>query len=138
MNALDTLNNKNLMTHFKLVIQTGIENILEFPQRKDTLSNWGEENGQEYDLEMVRFNDKEVSLNCVIVADNDTEFWIAYHAFFSEITKPGWQELFIHDHSQTYKVFYKKTASFKKALKRLKNTEKVFVKFQLSLQIKTP
>lgn len=138
MAFLDTINNKNLLSIYKLVIQTGTQELLEFPERKESLSNdWREENGTETDLELVRFKDKEVNLNCIFIVSNDTEYWNCYNAFFAEITKPGLQNLFIEDHSKTYQVSYKKTSGFKKASKRLKNVPKVAVKFTLTLDVKS-
>ncbi len=132
----DTLNTKNLFTEFGLVIQTGTAELLAFPERKESLSNdWREENGGEYDLAMIRFKDKEVNLNCAILADNDDEFWDAYNSFFDELAKDGWQTLYIDDHTKDYKVHYLKTSSFKKSSKRLKNVPKVFVKFILTLKV---
>ncbi len=133
----DKLNNRNLYNDFGLVIQTGTQELLKYPERKPRLENdWAEENGKEYDLKQPRFRDKEVVLHCAFKADNDTQFWQNYDAFFAELTKEDWQDLYIHDHSRTYQVFYKNTAEFKKSLKRLKNVPKVFVKFELILQVK--
>ncbi len=137
MNFQDKLNNKNLFSQFGVIIQTGTAELLKFPERKESLtSDWREENGQEYDLSLVRFKDKEISLSCAILADNDVSFWTYYNAFFDEISRVGWQQLYIEDHSKTYQVFYKKSDGFKKAAKRLKGVAKVFVKFQITLQIK--
>lgn len=133
----DKLNLNNLYTAYGLVIQTGTEKLLEFPERKESLSNdWREENGGDYDLTLVRFKDREIILQCAFVAETDVIFWQNYNAFFAEISKEGWQNLYIADHGQTYEVFYKKTSDFKKTLKRLKNVDKVFVKFNLTLQVK--
>lgn len=137
MAFLDTINGNNLLSTYKLIIQTGTHELLEFPERKDSLSNdWREENGTETDLELVRFKDKEVNLNCIFIVENDSSFWSAYNAFFNELTKPGLQNLFIEDHSKTYPVFYKKTSGFKKQSKRLKNVPRVAVKFTLTLEVK--
>lgn len=137
MTFQDKLNNRNLLTDFGLVIQTGTAGLLEFPERKEVATNdWREENGQEYDLELPVFKDKEVTLSCAIVADDDAGFWTNYNAFWAEIKKAGWQSLYIYDHGMTYQVWYKKSGSFKKSLKRLKNVPKVFVKFTLTFQIK--
>jgi len=138
MAFLDTINNKNLLSVYKLIIQTGTQDLLIFPERKESLSNdWREENGTETDLELVRFKDKEVDLNCMFIVSNDAEYWSCYNAFFAEITKPGLQNLFIDDHSKTYQVYYKKTSGFKKVSKRLKNVPKVAVKFTLTLDVKS-
>lgn len=136
MNFQDTLNGKNLLTEFGLIIQTGTAELLAFPERKVSLSNdWREENGIEYDLELPRFKDKEVTLQCAILADDDEVFWSFYDAFFSELKKAGWQDLYIFDHTKSYEVFYKKCGTPKKTLKRLKNVQKVIVKFPITLQI---
>lgn len=133
----DTLNTRNLFNDFGLVIQTGTAELLEYPERKKTLENdWIEENGKEYDLTAPTFKDKEVSLKCAVMADNDTLFWNKYDALFVELSKPDWQKLFIYDHAKTYDVFYKKTANWQKKSKRLKDVEKVFVQFTLILQVK--
>ncbi|MDV4078133.1 hypothetical protein CMT44_04105 [Elizabethkingia anophelis] len=137
MNSLDALNGNNLLNDYNMVIQTGTEDFLLFPERKETLENdWAEENGSDYDLSLVKFKDKEVTLSCAIKAPDEGDFWPYYQAFFSEITKPGWQSLYIADQSQTYDVFYKKTANAKLPLKRLKNVEMVFFKFQITLKVK--
>lgn len=115
MNSLDKLNNKNLLDDFNPVIQTGTENLLEFPERKEILTNdWAEENGQEYDLNLVRFKDQEVTLSCAIMANDDTAFWLAYNAFFAEVTKPGFQNLYIWDRSKTYGYSIKKPGLLKR------------------------
>lgn len=133
---LDTLNGRNLFTDFGLVIQTGTQNLLQMPERKDLLqNNWREENGTEYDLTAPVFKDKEVVLKVAFMADDDTDFWQKYQAFASEIQQAGYQNLFIEDHSKTYQVFYKNTTNWQKKSKRLKNVSKVFVKFNLILQV---
>lgn len=134
----DTLNGLNLFDTFNLVIQTGTAELLEFPERKEILSNdWREENGQEYDLENPTFKDKEITLSCAIATDTDAEFWTNYNALFNELKKEGFANLFIWDHGKNYDVFYKKSSSFRKATKRLKNVNKIFVKFNLTFQVKS-
>jgi len=134
---MDTLNLKNLKTDFNLLILTGLAKFLEFPARKEVPAyNWIEQNGQDYMLDHVAFQNKEVVLTCAIITDTVSDFWNCYNAFFAEITQPGWQSLFVNDHDKTYDVFYKSSSDFKITLKRLKNVEKVFVKFNLILQVK--
>lgn len=132
----DKLNNKNLLNQYGLVIQTGTESLLIFPERKTYLTNsWREKHGSERDLSMPKFEDKEVTLSCAFMADNDSDFWTNYNDFFTEITKAGWQSLYIDDHSKTYNVAYVTTNDFKKTSKRLKNVSKVFVTFKLTVII---
>lgn len=137
MELYDKINGKNLLNDFGLIIQTGTAGLLEYPERKESLTNdWADENGQEYDLETPKFYDKEVTLKCCFYVPDDTTFWSFYNSFFNELKKKGYQELYIYDHSHTYEVFYKKTSEFKKTTKRLKNTDVVLVQFDLTLQVK--
>lgn len=132
----DKINDKNLWSTYKLIIQTGTADLLIFPERKETLSNdWSDENGVEYDLGAVKLKDKEVQLQCVFITDTDAQFWTSYNAFFAEMTKVNTQNLYIDDHGKTYAVFYKKTSNFKKVSKRLKGVSKVVVKFTLVIQV---
>ena len=131
----DSLNGYNLLTTFSMVIQTGLANFLEFPERKTPLSNdWQDEDGIEYDLQNPTFKDKEITLNCAIMADNNIQFWTYYNLLWAELKKPNRLSLYIDDHSKTYQVFYKKSGNFKLQTKRLKNVPKVFVKFTLTFQ----
>lgn len=134
---MDTLNTFSLKETYGLIIQTGTAKFLEYPERKEPLQNdWLDQNGVEYHLDHVFFRDKEVTLQCAFMAPNDTVFWNNYNAFFTEISKPGYQKLYIIDHAKSYDIFYKKTANFEKLRKRLKDVENVFVKFELILQVK--
>ncbi len=137
MKFYDKINDKNLFDEFGLIIQTGTAKLLKFPKRKDSLSyDWQDENGMQYDLQDPKFEDKEVVLQCAIIADNDSEFWQKYNALFAELSKPNYQQLYIYDHSKTYDIFYKDSDDFEKATKRLKNIDKIFVKFNLIIQVK--
>lgn len=91
--------NRILLSSHGVVIQTGAEELLEYPERKEVYQNdWAEENGGEYVLDNPKFKDKEVTLKMGILADNDEDFWQKYNAFFHEITKSGFQSLYISDH----------------------------------------
>lgn len=134
----DKLNNKNLWSEFHCVIQTNTAELLTFPERKESLTNdWAEENGKEYDLKTPKFHDKEATLKCLFIAENETQFWEGYNAFFAEWQKSGWQNLYIDDHSKTYECFYKKTENFVKLTKRIKNVSKIIVNFEIVLVVRS-
>lgn len=136
MRFKNKLNDRFLYDEFGLVIQSGTEALLAYPERKESYENdWREENGVERDLKLIRFKDKEVGLSCAFIADTDQEFWDNYHEFFNEIAKNGYQDLYIEDHSKTYSVSYKRSSQFVKTSKRLKNVDLVFVKFRLTLVV---
>ncbi len=133
----DKLNNKELKSTYGLVILTGRERLLSYPERKEPLNfDWQDQNGVDYYLSKVFFKDSEVTLQCAIMANDNVDFWVKYNAFFKEVSKPNWQQLFIDDHDMNYQVFYKSGNNFKHSLKRLKNVVKVFVKFDLTIQVK--
>ncbi|MFX1668756.1 hypothetical protein JZ968_11460, partial [Riemerella anatipestifer] len=135
MDFKDKLNNI-LLSNIGVVIMTGTEELLAFPERKEVMENdWAEENGGDYDLSSPKFKDKEVTLKMAILADDNVQFWQYHNALFAELKKEGELSLYVFDHDQTYKVFYKKSLNFKKVLKRLKNVEKVFVKFDLTFKV---
>lgn len=137
MEFFDKLNDKNLYKEFGLFIQSGTADLLKFPERKDPISeDWPDEDGAAYDLKAPRFKDKEVRLHCAFIASSDADFWMAYNTLFEELKKPGYQKLYVHDHSKTYEVFYKQSGEFKKATKRLKGVDTIFVKFHLTLNVK--
>lgn len=132
----DTLNGKNLWLEFGFVFQTNTAELLNFPERKESLTNdWAEENGKEYDLENPKFHDKEVTLKCLFIAEDEAKFWQGYDAFFAEWKKSGWQSLYVYDHDRTYQCFYKKTENFTKLTKRIKREGKVIVSFELVLVV---
>lgn len=137
MDFNDELNNKNLYDEFGLVIQTGTAELLRFPKRKKTFEqDWRESNGKEYDLTNPVFEDKEVTLQCAIIADSAGQFWEKYDAFFNEIAQPGRHELYIDDHDEKlYSVFYVDSSNFQKTSKKLKGVSKIFVKFNLTLNV---
>lgn len=133
---MDKINNIDLKATYGLVILTGTEKLLEYPERKEPLqTDFLDQNGTDYYLNTMYLKDKEVTLSCAFLADNDTQFWLNYNAFFTEITGVGLKQLYIDDHTQAYSIFYKRTGNFKKTLKRLKNVPKVFVKFDLIIQV---
>ena len=139
MQFFDKINNKNLYDDFKVIILTGTEKLLEFPERKESVNNdWRESNGMEYDLSSPVFKDKDCELQFGILTDTDVDFWTNYNAFFNELKLAGKQDLFIFDHGQTYEVFYQSSSNFKKTLKRLKNVQKVLVKFTIKFKVITP
>ncbi len=136
MELIDKLNENSLADTYRMIIQTGTAKLLEYPERKEGVTNdWREENGKEYDLGLVRYKEKTVVLSCAFLADDDEEFWQNYNAFFEELTQSGWQNLYIADHDKTYEISYKKTSNFEKRSKRLRNVDLVFVKFRLTLII---
>jgi len=133
---MDKLNNIDLKATYGLVILTGTEKLLEYPERKEPLqTDFLDQNGTDYYLDTMYLKDKEVTLSCAFLANNDMQFWAYYNDFFSAITGVGTKQLYIEDHTQGYNVFYKRTSNFKKSLKRLKNVPKVFVKFDLTIQV---
>lgn len=89
MDFKDKLNNI-LLSNIGVVIMTGTEELLAFPERKEVMENdWAEENGGDYDLSSPKFKDKEVTLKMAILADDNVQFWQYYNTLFAELKKRG-------------------------------------------------
>lgn len=87
MDFKDKINDLKL-SDIGVVILTGTEELLEFPERKSVYENdWAEENGGEYYLATPKFKDKEVTLKMGILANDDKAFWNSYELLFRELKK---------------------------------------------------
>lgn len=132
----DNLDGLDLKETFGLVIMTGTEKLLEFPERKEPLGyEWLDRDGVGYELDEVYFKKHEVTLSCAIMANDDVQFWQYYNAFLNKWKESWTRMLYIADHGKVYKVFYRKSGNWKKSLKRLKNVPVVFVKFDLTIEV---
>lgn len=58
------------------------------PVKKNLLRNIPNENGAMYDGEKVVFQQKEVNINCCLIAKDLPEFWRNYYAFLYDLIRP--------------------------------------------------
>ncbi|SMO48074.1 hypothetical protein [Solitalea koreensis] len=130
------LNGNDVGSAYGLIIQD-TSGFLIMPERKESLShNWPEQNGIEYDLSAPMFNDAEVTLQCVIAATSDTQYWTRRNALLAQLQLPSWQNFQVVDHGKTYQVFYLKSSNWKKESQTLKGVSVVVVSFELTLKVK--
>lgn len=136
MNYGDTLNSKNIFTEFGVSIFHGRENLLKLNERKAVNTvDFADIDGSAYDIDESRVKDSEVVLNCVFSPEETDEFWQKHEKFMLELSKPGWQKLFIKDHNKTYQVFYLRTENMNNKTKRFEGVERVFIRFDLVLKV---
>lgn len=124
---LDDINFKS----FGVEVYEGMDEIKKSPVVKQNLirNDISIIDGQIYDTETLVFSGKDVSIKCLFVASDMTNFWSCYNAFFAKLIEPGERWLTVDSTSLTYPVYYKKSGSFK--IRSSKN--KVMIEFSLTL-----
>jgi hypothetical protein len=138
INTLYFLDGYSLYKYFGVGVESGSDQLLEFPERKDSISHdWLDEHGLDIDLTRVFLKSREVTFQMWIVADGEADFWNKYNLFLSFLTKPGLRRLTITEHSREYFVYYKKATAYKR-FTRIKDTNQVLSKFSLTLIEKDP
>ena len=80
------------------------------PVKRNLLQNFKGENGVVYDGETVFFQTKEVKLNCLMRANDMTEFWRNYNALLFNLTRPGERTLYMDFLMDEYPCYYKNCA----------------------------
>lgn len=135
------MDGKDLFLVYGIIIEAGSDDLLKFPDRKDSISHdWMDENGIDIDLSRVFFEPREISLQCAILANNGTDFWNKYGAFLAMLAQPDLRRLEVTELSSSYYVFYKQCTSFTRftRIKIGSNAGKVASKFTLTLVEKAP
>ena len=75
--------------------------------KKNLLQNIKTKNGAIYDGKFVVFQTKEVKLNCLMRANNLTEFWRNYNAFLFDLVRPEERLLYVDSTGYEYPCYYK-------------------------------
>jgi hypothetical protein len=113
-------------------------NLLQPPKRKASLTNnWREYNGEETDLTEARYESKDVSVPCALIADNEADYWRKYQGFFDLVMSDGIHSLFIRELSKEFDFYYKETQNFTQITK-IRYTNKVAAKFNLKITLPDP
>lgn len=98
---------------FGIVIEKGRDDIIKMPAIKKTLSSsYRTSNGIEYDVELVKFSSKEVTLRGCFIASDISRFWACYDAFFGALIQPGIRSLYVDYMGDEYPCYYKKSDDF--------------------------
>ncbi|RYF26599.1 MAG: hypothetical protein EOO42_01155 [Flavobacteriales bacterium] len=89
------------------IVVSAWNDFLKMPELKQPYFNdWPDQNGIEPDLTEPIYKHKVVSVSLAMVADNETEYWNNYRAFFNILSKPGLRRLYISDYKRSFFVYY--------------------------------
>ena len=77
------------------VIVSKSSGVFDFPEMVDKSTNWLDENGKDYwqALGDVKYQDREINLNCYILAGDYADFKAKVTAFYAAITSEGKKQL---------------------------------------------
>ena len=123
----------SLYNYFGVGVESGSDDLLQFPDRKDSISHdWEDENGVDVDLTRVFLKEREATFKCFILANDETDFWNKYNLFLSYLTKPGTRRLTITEHGRDYFIYYKKSNAYKR-FTRILSSNQIACKFDLTV-----
>lgn len=99
----------DLWDNFGLMIEKGTADFLKVPPRKDTNQHdWPDQNGLDIDTTQFFFKERTITLNCAMIADSESQFWLNRKALLTLITQPGTRRLVIAAHgTMQYYIIYK-------------------------------
>lgn len=132
----DSISSIQLSTAFGIFITSGYNDLMQMHETKERYTHdWGDENGIQIDhAAPIYFKEKKITLEMLMLANSEVDFWSKYKAFFQLITKPGTFRLYIEELSRSFYCYYQSSSSFSK-LTSLKHEEYegIGVKFNLVL-----
>ena len=129
----------DLWRTFGITIEKGgLDDLLKLPKRKQSIQhNWQDENGLDVDLSRTFLEAKDSVLKCIIIADNETDFWLHYNQFLSLLIKPGTRRFTVNVFNMNYYIYYKDCTIYQK-LTAFKQTGKLICKFNLTISETVP
>jgi hypothetical protein len=111
----------DLWIAFGMIVEGGSDDLLKFPERKDSISHdWQDANGIDIDLSRVFFKARDFSLRMSIIAASPADFWEKYNYFLAQMAQPGVRRLTIGEFDRSFYVYYRKCSAFTRFTK-LKN-----------------
>lgn len=108
----------DLYLNFGLIIELGEADVLRYPPRKEPPEHdWLDSHGVQTDLTTPRFNKRDVTLQCAILAPDEATFWTYHDSFIAQFIKPGLHRLEFMSHpGKQYFVYYKSTDSYRQVM----------------------
>lgn len=123
------MDDRDLSEYGIFVLKGSLAEIRKSPAVKKNLSSASLTlNGMVYDGEFVKFQTKDVKLNCLMRAANLAEFWRNYNAFLYDLVRPEHRMLYIDMEGYEYPCHYKSCA-----VTRFAPTNKIWFQFTLTL-----
>jgi hypothetical protein len=96
--------------------------------KKNLLTNINSMSGAMYDGEYVKFETKDVKINCLMRASNLTELWRNYDALLYDLVRPDERRLYVDSTGYEYPCFYKNST-----VEKFTPTGKIWLQFSLTL-----
>ena len=127
--------------NFAIAIEKGTSDTLRYPAFKPPISHdWPDQNGIDVDLTKKFFKEREVTLQCRLVAYTESEFWLKHNAFIQLWAKPGLRRLSIKSHGgRSYYVYYQDCSNYKQInAKALKGIDDNMIVHEFNLRIIEP
>lgn len=108
------MDGRDLWDVFGVIVEDGSEGFLKLPAKKDSITHdWIDQDGIEVDLTNIFFHDRDITLTCVMIADNETDFWIKRSAFIAQLRQPGARRIEINElGARSFYVYYKENTGF--------------------------
>lgn len=128
--AMDTL---DLWDNYGVFLESGTEEFLRMPERKESITNnWPDRIGIDMDLTSPVFKERDITIRCALIANNESDWWSKYNAFRTALMAPGKRLFYIAELSRSYQVVFIKSTGFTK-FTRIKTMGTVAAKFTLQL-----
>ena len=132
----------DLWTYYGITLEKGsLDDFLKYARRKESIThNWKDEDGLDTDLSRVFLDAREISVNCFIIADNESDFWLHYNQFLTLLRKPGTRRFSVVVFNQDYNLYYKECNIYQKltAFRNRAGEMKLFCRFRLTMVEQKP
>lgn len=104
----------DLYKTFGMGIEKGSADLLRYAPRKASLEHdWLDQNGVDVDLSANYLAQREITLNCWILAPDENAFWDQHDKLISQLMKPGKHRLELTAHQgRNYYVYYKDCSNY--------------------------
>lgn len=134
-----SINNTNISEAFGVFLQKGAyQSLVSYPSVKQYLTEEiRDDDGENVLVENTRRQARNVSLPCIIIADNQTDFWGKYDAFVQFLLNEGVFDFKLEAHNRIYRFYYVECSDFRN-LKPLKGGSKKYSEFTLTLREPNP
>jgi len=123
---------------YGVFVEGGTDDFLVFPERKESIiHDWNDEDGIDIDTSTPYFKEREFTLKCALIADNEADFWAKYEAFINKWMEPGARQLEVVELSKEFFVIYQKCTQFTR-FTRLKTANRIACKFTIQIMEPQP
>lgn len=108
------MDGRDLWDVYGIVVEDGSDGFLKLPTKKPSIEHdWMDADGKEVDLTNIFFQDRDIALQCVMIADNEADFWTKRTGFIAQLRQPGARRIEVNElGTRSFFVFYKENTGF--------------------------